>query len=338
MPFERVIIPTSLRTAPPDTDTEPMAVRGGQAATHAPLQVDLELVSEVNMYNDRPEPSVRKVPRAPFLVVSVDDDVADPDDPPAPGGGPLADGLTGDGLAGAAPACELEQAVARRATAAIGRANRPNSFPDEKMCIMISSCIGSPSDYFRYFRGNAFRGSIRRSARNGSALPMCDESRRATAFALNRAWPLDVSRGMRDFAIDISRGLAAAGVLLSAVVHLDLWEQGFGTIPAIGPSFLFTVIAGLVIGVAALVWRNWLPALVAAGFGAGTVAAFWISVVYGLFGFKEAAPTAAPEVLAEVAEFAAVVFGLAAAALLWQGRRVHRKSATLASSPTSERR
>jgi hypothetical protein len=158
------------------------------------------------------------------------------------------------------------------------------------------------------------------------------------AFALNRAWPLDVSRGMRDFAIDISRGLAAAGVLLSAVVHLDLWEQGFGTIPAIGPSFLFTVIAGLVIGVAALVWRHWLPALVAAGFGAGTVAAFWISVVYGLFGFKEAAPTAAPEVLAEVAEYAAMVFGLAAAVLLWQARRAHGRSATLANNQTSERR
>jgi hypothetical protein len=142
---------------------------------------------------------------------------------------------------------------------------------------------------------------------------------------------------MRDFAIDISRGLAAAGVLLSAVVHLDLWDQGFGTIPAIGPAFLLTVIAGLVIGVAVLVWRNWLPALVAAGFGAGTVVAFWISVLYGLFGFQEAAPTAAPEVLAEVAEYAAVVFGLAAAVLLWQARRAHGKSATLASSPTSER-
>jgi hypothetical protein len=224
--------------------------------------------------------------------------------------------------------------VAARATAAIGRANRPNCFPDEKMCIMISSSVGSPSDNFV---GMPF--SVPYACPYGTVRQYrCVMSHVVQrAFALNRAWPLDVCRGMCDFAIDISRGLASAGVLLSAVVHLDLWEQGFGTIPAIGPSFLLTVIAGLVIGVATLVWRNWLPALVAAGFGAATVAAFWISVVNGLFGFKEAAPTAAPEVLAEVAEYAAVVFGLAAAALLWQARRAHGRSATLASNPTSER-
>jgi hypothetical protein len=125
---------------------------------------------------------------------------------------------------------------------------------------------------------------------------------------------------MRNFVIDTSRALASAGVLLSAVVHLDLWDQGFRDIQTIGPLFLLNVIAGLVIGVALLVWRHWVPAVAAVGFGAATVFAFWISVVHGLFGVKEVA-TGTPEVLAELAEYAAVAFGVAAAVLLWQAIR-----------------
>jgi hypothetical protein len=137
---------------------------------------------------------------------------------------------------------------------------------------------------------------------------------------LNRARVTGVPRGMRDFAIDTSRGLAAAGVLLTAVVHLDLWQQGFRDIHTIGPLFLLNVIAGLVIGVALLVWRHWLPVIAAVGFGVTTVVAFWISMTHGLFGVKETA-SGMPEVLAELAEYAAVFFGLAAAALLWQAIR-----------------
>ena len=116
---------------------------------------------------------------------------------------------------------------------------------------------------------------------------------------------------MRDFAADISRGLGSAGVLV-AVVHLDLWQQGFRSIHTIGRLFL------LVIGVALLVWRRWRPAVAAVGYGAAIVVAFWISVVHGLFGVKEAA-TGMPE--AELAAYAAVFFGLAAAALPWQAMR-----------------
>ena len=116
--------------------------------------------------------------------------------------------------------------------------------------------------------------------------------------------------GTRDFAMDTSRGLAAAGVLLSAVVHLDLWQQGFRNIHAIGPLFLLNSSGALVIGVTFLAWRHWLPA--AAGVGAATVLAFWISVVHGLFGVTDVA-TGTSEILAE---YAATAFGLAAAALL----------------------
>lgn len=127
---------------------------------------------------------------------------------------------------------------------------------------------------------------------------------------------------MRTAAVDLLRGLTAAGVLLSAVVHLDLWDvQNFRSIDTIGPLFLLNVIAGLVLGLAVLVWRHWLPNFLAAGFGASTVGAFWIAVVRqdGLFGVKETA-TGSSQVLAAVAEYVAVVFGLAAAYLLWRER------------------
>jgi hypothetical protein len=129
----------------------------------------------------------------------------------------------------------------------------------------------------------------------------------------------------RSVAVEVSRGLAATGVLLSAVVHLDLWDlQGFRDIPTIGPLFMLNFIGGVVIGIVMLLWRHWLPMLAAAGFGAATVAAFWISVVHGLFGLKETA-TGSSQVLAEVAEYVAVVFGLLAAALLWnEARRPNR--------------
>jgi hypothetical protein len=114
---------------------------------------------------------------------------------------------------------------------------------------------------------------------------------------------------MRDYIIDTSRGLAAAGVFLAAVVHLDLWVQGFRSISTIGPLFMLNFVAGMIIGLGVLVWRHWLPALAAAGFGAATVVAFWISVIHGLFGVKETL-TGSSEILAEVAEYSAVAFGL----------------------------
>jgi hypothetical protein len=99
-------------------------------------------------------------------------------------------------------------------------------------------------------------------------------------------------------------------VLLSAEVHLDLWDvQGYRHIHVIGLLFLLNAIGGLTIGVVVLVWRHWLPALAAAGFGAATFAAFWVSVTVGLFGFTESA-TGSAQILAEIAELVAVVFGL----------------------------
>src|SRR4051812_21630238 len=101
---------------------------------------------------------------------------------------------------------------------------------------------------------------------------------------MNPSHPSRVLASMKNYVIETSRGLAAAGVFLAAVVHLDLWVQGFRSVSTIGALFMLDFVAGMVIGVGVLVWRHWLPALAAAGFGAATVAAFWISVVHGLFG------------------------------------------------------
>jgi hypothetical protein len=120
---------------------------------------------------------------------------------------------------------------------------------------------------------------------------------------------------MRSHVADALRGLTAAAVLLAAVVHLDLYEDGFADIATIGPLFLLDFCAGLVLGVSVVVWRHWLPALLCAGFAAATVAAYWVAVVHGLFGVKEGT-SGWPEILASAAEYAGIVFGSGAVLLL----------------------
>ena len=141
---------------------------------------------------------------------------------------------------------------------------------------------------------------------------------------------------MRNYLIDTSRGLTAAGVFLAAVVHLDLWVQGFRSIATIGPLFMLNFVAGMIIGVGVLVWRHWLPALLAAGFGAATVVAFWISVIHGLFGVKETA-TGSSEILAEAAEYSVVAFGLTVVLMLLLQPRSHPPRSPLRSTSAHSR-
>ena len=114
------------------------------------------------------------------------------------------------------------------------------------------------------------------------------------------------------------RAFTAAGVLLSADIHLVLYVEGYDQIDVVGPMFLLNAVAGFVIGVLVLVWRHWLPLLAALGFGAATLGAFYLSTTVGFFGVEETLG-GTQQVLAAVSEWVAVVG--AAAALVVERRR-----------------
>lgn len=114
----------------------------------------------------------------------------------------------------------------------------------------------------------------------------------------------------------VVRGLLAVTLLVSAGVHLERWFAGYRDIPSvvggkeyliIGPLFLVNVVAGVVLAIAVLVWRHWLPLLAAAGFGIATLAAFFASRTVGLFGPPSPLIWEGPETLAAVAELLCVV-------------------------------
>jgi hypothetical protein len=83
------------------------------------------------------------------------------------------------------------------------------------------------------------------------------------------------------------RMLAAAGVLVSAAVHLYLWFHVFKHTHVVGPAFMLNAVGGAVIAVLLVTWRHWLPLLLAIGFGASTIGAFLIAVTVGLYGVHE---------------------------------------------------
>jgi hypothetical protein len=85
----------------------------------------------------------------------------------------------------------------------------------------------------------------------------------------------------------LMRMLAAAGVLVSAAVHLYLWFHVFRHTDVVGPAFMLNAVGGAVIAVLLVTWHHWTPLLLAAGFGASTLGAFLIAVTVGLYGVHE---------------------------------------------------
>lgn len=104
------------------------------------------------------------------------------------------------------------------------------------------------------------------------------------------------------------RWFGAAGVFVSALVHLVLWFQGYRDIDVVGPLFLLNAVGGVVLAVAILVWRHWLPLLGGIGFGLLTLTAYLLSATVGFFGvlspFEFAGTT---EIIAAMADIVAVV-------------------------------
>jgi hypothetical protein len=80
-----------------------------------------------------------------------------------------------------------------------------------------------------------------------------------------------------------TRLVAAAAVLVSAVIHLQMWFDGVRDQHVIGPAFMVNAVSGLVIAVLLVRWRSWPPLLLAVGFGASTLGAFVVSATVGLF-------------------------------------------------------
>jgi len=115
--------------------------------------------------------------------------------------------------------------------------------------------------------------------------------------------------------------LRAAGsglLIITGVIHLDLYLTGYRTIPTIGWLFLLQVIAAFGLALAVLTIPSRLAiairltAATGAGFALATLGGYLLSVWIGLFGFKEVRTTAG--IIAGVTEVAAFVV-LAALAL-----------------------
>ena len=129
------------------------------------------------------------------------------------------------------------------------------------------------------------------------------------------------------------RILAAVGVLVSAAVHLKLWwADGFRDIDVIGPSFMLNAVAGVVIAALLIVWRHWVPLVLAVGFGAATLGAFIISATVGLFGVHESW-TGVWVLTAAASEVLAIIAGALA---LWR-EQPWRRPEQLQVDPTSRR-
>jgi hypothetical protein len=80
-----------------------------------------------------------------------------------------------------------------------------------------------------------------------------------------------------------TRLVAAGAVLVSAMVHLQMWFDGVRDQHVIGPAFMLNAVGGVVIAVLLLSWRHWIPLLLAVGFGVSTLGAFIIASTVGLF-------------------------------------------------------
>lgn len=78
-------------------------------------------------------------------------------------------------------------------------------------------------------------------------------------------------------------------LLVIGIVHLHLWQDGYRTLPTIGPLFVAAVVSAASIALFTSVQLNWVTAMAAAGFAAGTLAANVLSLLLprGLFEFKQ---------------------------------------------------
>ena len=82
-------------------------------------------------------------------------------------------------------------------------------------------------------------------------------------------------------------GTGAGFLVWSAVIHLELWSDGYKSISVIGPLFLVQAITCIIVALAIVALR-WLVLLAAgAALGVATAVGLLLSVYVGLFGYTE---------------------------------------------------
>jgi hypothetical protein len=121
------------------------------------------------------------------------------------------------------------------------------------------------------------------------------------------------------WAVNVLAVAGAALMVWSGVIHLQLWSDGYQSIPVIGPLFLIQGIGGIALAVVLAVFRR--VALMAAGavMMAATAAGLLLSAGIGLFGFQES--LAVPYAMSSLAvEFASAAVLAAASAILLAAR------------------
>jgi hypothetical protein len=132
-------------------------------------------------------------------------------------------------------------------------------------------------------------------------------------FLLRRAGALQ-SRIARAAVLALA-GIGAGFLVWSAVIHLELWADGYKDISVIGPLFLVQAIACIILAVAIVAFRR--LALIAAGAVAGvaTAVGLLLTASVGLFGYVESLSVPYAE-LSLAVEFTAAFVLLVAAFVL----------------------
>ncbi len=106
----------------------------------------------------------------------------------------------------------------------------------------------------------------------------------------------------------VLRIVVAAALLGSAGVHYFLWTQGYSGI--VGPLFLLNAIGGLLLAIAVLAWRHWLPALGAVGFGVLTLGSYVLAATVGFLGQHDEF-NSQPEYWGVITEAVCIIGGIA---------------------------
>jgi hypothetical protein len=103
---------------------------------------------------------------------------------------------------------------------------------------------------------------------------------------LLRGVPSNASPTAR-WAVLLGLVVGAAMVVLSAAIHLHLWNIGYKHIHLIGPSFMLQSISGFALALALLAWRRLVVVVLAAGFMASSAVALLLSATVGFLGLHD---------------------------------------------------